>query len=160
VPVVLRSGEEVPEETTLIVHLGAGALSNLIDKAIGSYDDYREVAGDGFGRFALSVYAAARGHEVAEIVEALPWNQYGTCTVGELRELFELWPTTIIDVYGEPIDPLQEVHFDVIVVGPEEEALREEGVLFDDEDLDSRVRQALDTGVNAFRGLFEPRNRK
>jgi hypothetical protein len=159
-PVVLRDGEELPEKATVIVHLGAGAHDILVDKAIGSYDEYRELANDGFGRFVLSVYAAVRGHEVGEIVEALPWNQYGTCTAGDLRELFELWPTTIIDEYGAPVDPLQEVHFDVILVGLDEDALRAEGALLEDGELDDRARRALDAEVNNFRNLFEPRHRK
>lgn len=85
--VVLRN-EALPPDTTIVVHLGAGATDNLRGKAIGSYDDYRPLRTDGFGMFALSVYAAFNGRDVAEIVESMPWNQYGITTVGEVRERF------------------------------------------------------------------------
>ncbi len=55
-PVRARGGPP-PDEATLIVHMGAGDHERLRRNAIASYDDYRGIAGDGFGMFALSVYA-------------------------------------------------------------------------------------------------------
>jgi hypothetical protein len=148
----LREDELPPDGATVIVHLGAGAHNNLRDKAIRSYDDYRDVTESG-GLFALSVYAALKGHEVREIVGTMPWNQYGTCSVGELRAYFELLATTILD------DPLQEVHFDVVLPGLEDERLAVEGALLDDVELLATVETWLDPHVDTFRSLFEPRQR-
>jgi hypothetical protein len=154
----LREDELPPDGATVIVHLGAGAHNNLRDKAIRSYDDYRDVTESG-GLFALSVYAALKGHEVREIVGTMPWNQYGTCSVGELRAYFELLATTILDDALQPVDPLQEVHFDVVLPGLEDERLAVEGALLDDVELLATVETWLDPHVDTFRSLFEPRQR-
>jgi hypothetical protein len=53
----LREDELPPDDATVIVHLGAGAHDNLLDKAIRSYDDYREIT-SGAGLFVLSVRGA------------------------------------------------------------------------------------------------------
>jgi hypothetical protein len=54
----------------------------------------------------------------------VPWNQYGTCSVGELRTHFKLLATTMLDDDAlQPVDPRQEIHFDVVLPGLEDERL-------------------------------------
>jgi hypothetical protein len=106
----------------------------------------------------LSVYAALKGHDVPEIVGAMPWNQYGTCSVRELRAHFELLATTILDDDTlEPVDPLQEVHYDVVLPGPKDERLAVEGALLDDIQLLAAVEAWLNPHIDTFQSLFEPR---
>jgi hypothetical protein len=156
----LREDELPPDEATIIVHLGAGAHDNLRDKAIRSYDDYRGITTSA-GLFVLSVYAALKGHDVPEIVGTMPWNQYGTCSVRELRAHFELLATTILDDDTlQPVDPLQEVHFDVVLLAPEDERLAVEGALLDDTLLLASVEAWLDPHIDTFESLFEPRQRR
>ena len=156
----LREDEFPPDEATVIVHLGAGVHDNLRDKAIRSYDDYRGITASA-GLFVLSVYAALKGHDVPEIVGTMPWNQYGMCSVRELRAHFELLATTILDDDTlQPVDPLQEVHYDVVLPGPEDERLTVEGVLLDDDLLLATVEAWLDPHIDMFQSLFEPRQRR
>jgi hypothetical protein len=156
----LREDELPPDDATVIVHLGAGAHDNLRDKAIRSYDDYRGIT-SGVGLFVLSVYATLKGHDVPEIVGTMPWNQYGTCSAREVRAHFELLATTILDDDTlEPVDPLQEVHFDVVLPGPEDERLAIEGVLLEDVLLLAAVEAWLDPYIDVFQSLFEPRQRR
>jgi hypothetical protein len=156
----LREDELPPDEATVIVHLGAGAHDNLRDKAIRSYDDYRGIT-SGAGLFVLSVYAALKGHDVPEIVGTMPWNRYGTCSVRELRAHFELLATTILDDDTlQPVDPLQEVHYDVVLPAPEDERLAVEGALLDDIVLLTAVEAWLDPRIDTFQSLFEPRQRR
>jgi len=139
---------------------GAGANDNLRDKAIRSYDDYRGITTSA-GLFVLSVYAALKGHDIPKIVGTLPWNQYGTSSVGELRAHFELLATTILDDdTPEPVDPLQEVHFDVVLPVPEDGRLAVEGVLLDDDLLLATIKAWLDPHIDTFQSLFEPRQRR
>jgi hypothetical protein len=146
------------DEATVIVHLGAGAHVNLRDKAIRSSDDYRGVTAT-TGLFVLSIYAALKGHDVLEIVGTMPWNHYGTCSVRELRAHFELLATTILDDDTlQPVDPLQEVHFDVVLPGLEDERLAVEGGLLDNVLLLATVEAWLDPHIDTFQSLFEPAN--
>ena len=109
----------------------------------------------------LSVYAALKGHDIPKIVGTLPWNQYGTSSVGELRAHFELLATTILDDdTPEPVDPLQEVHFDVVLPVPEDGRLAVEGVLLDDDLLLATIKAWLDPHIDTFQSLFEPRQRR
>ena len=89
----------------------------------------------------------------------MPWNQYGTCSVGEFRAHFELFATTILDDALQPVDPLQEVHFDVVLPGLEDERLAVEGARLDDVELLATVETWLDPHVDTFRSLFESRQR-
>lgn len=158
-PVRARGGPP-PDDATLIVHMGAGDHERLRRNAIASYDDYREIADDGFGLFALSVYAALGGHEVAEIVGALPWRQYGVCSAGDVRKYFSLLATTITDVADEPIDELQEVHFDVVLPHLDDDRLATPFALVSDPALIAEVEVGLDPHIATFRLLFEPRQVK
>ncbi len=58
---------------------------------------------------------------------------------------------------GEPIDELQEVHFDVILPHPENDRLAAPFALVSDTSLIAEVEVALDPHITAFRSLFEPR---
>jgi len=91
----------------------------------------------------------------------MPWNQYSTGSVRELRAHFELLATTILDDDTlQPVDPLQEVHYDVVLPGPEDERLTVEGVLLDDDLLLATVEAWLDPHIDTFQSLFEPRQRR
>lgn len=104
-----------------------------------------------------SVYAALGGHDVAEIVGALPWRRYGVCSAGGVRKRFAMLATTITDAGGEPIDELQEVHFDVILPHPDDNRLAAPFALVSDASLIAEVEVALDPHITEFRSLFEPR---
>jgi hypothetical protein len=58
------------------------------------------------------------------------------------------------------VDPLQEVHYDVVLPGPEDERLTVEGVLLDDDLLLATVEAWLDPHIDMFQSLFEPRQRR
>lgn len=153
-------GDPPPDDATLVVHMGAGDHERLRRNAIASYDEYREIASNGFGLFALSVYAALGGHEIDEIVGALPWRQYGVCSAGDVREHFSLLATTITDAADEPIDELQEIHLDVVLPHPDDDRLATPFALVSDVSLIAEVEIALDPHIATFRLLFEPRQVK
>ena len=91
----------------------------------------------------------------------MPWNRYGTSSVRELRAHFELLATTILDDdILQPVDPLQEVHYDVVLPAPEDERLAVEGALLDDIVLLTAVEAWLDPRIDTFQSLFEPRQRR
>jgi len=140
--------------------MGAGEHERLRRNAITSYDEYREVVDDGFGRFAISVYAATAGHDVEEIVSVLPWSRYGVCSADEVRKHFELWATIITGPDGEPLDELQTVHFDVVLPIFSDARLSAPYALVEDQALIAEVEVLLDPAVATFCALFEPRTVK
>jgi hypothetical protein len=78
-----------------------------------------------------------------------------------MRARFELLATTILDDdTRQPVDPLQEVHFDVVLPGPEDQRLAVEGALLDDIALLATVETWLDPHIDTFQSLFEPRQRR
>lgn len=163
--VQLRAGELPPDDATLVVHMGVGDRRRLLATTIDTYDEYRSLRDDGYGHFALSVFAAHHGYSVRAIRDTSSWNLYGTCPAGRLLEHFDLLATSILDAHGRPAGELQAVHFDVVLPHLDEERLRVPGALGDDVGGDSgggaellaSVEAFLWPHVETFAGLFEPR---
>ncbi len=82
------------------------------------------------------------------------------CSASGVREHFLLLATTVTDGMDEPIDELQEVHFDVILPHPDDDRLATPFALVSDPSLIAEVEVALDPSVTVFRSLFEPRRAK
>lgn len=109
--IVLRSSFELQDDDEVLIHMGAGAAGHVIRAALNNYRDYAAIRPP--GAFTVSVYAAIGGVSEQMIVAAMPQRQYGVATYGELRRLFELWPTT--DEDADLDDAVKEVHFDIVL---------------------------------------------
>jgi hypothetical protein len=161
VTVRLRAGGLPLDDTTMVVHMGAGDRSRLLATTIDTYDEYRQLRDDGYGYFALSVFAAHAGYTVEAICDALPWRSYGTCRADRLREHFSLLATTILAPDGTPAGELQAVHYDVVLPHPDDERLLVPGALAHDENGGTRLLAAVESflapSVETFASLFEPR---
>lgn len=111
----LRSVSPIPDDTTLVIHMGAGAAGNLIANMLTFHDSYAGVI-DEFGRFMVSVYATVDGVTQADITSAMPQKQFGTATFATIGTAgFHLYPTTIVGLETPAIADLQRVHFDIEV---------------------------------------------
>lgn len=111
----LRAVSPIPDDTTLVIHMGAGAAGNLIDNMITFHDFYAGVI-DQHGRFMASVYATVLGVTQAEITSVMPQKQFGTTTFAAIGAAgFQLYPTTVEGLENVAIAELQPVHFDIEV---------------------------------------------
>jgi hypothetical protein len=105
----------IPDDTTLVIHMGAGAVENLIDNMITFHDLYAGVI-DLNGRFMVSVYATVFGVTQADITSVMPQKQFGTATFAAIAAAgLQLYPTTVEGLENTAIADLQPVHFDIEV---------------------------------------------
>lgn len=154
-------GESFPAPTTLIIHMGAGAVEAVVNAAVRNYGDYRAVGADGLGVFAVSVFAVLDGVTETEIVAALPQRSFARSTVGAVsNEGFRLLATTLDDPDLAPeIVAIQRVHFDIVLPDLADARLRELDPL-DDETLEATARSHLGPHVERLLSLFGPREHK
>jgi len=160
VTVTVRS-EPLPHPTTLVIHMGAGAVESLVNAAVRNYGEYRTLTPDGLGAFAVSVFAVARGVSEVEIIEALPQRSFARSTVGAVTDAgFGLLATSIADVHLAPaIAAIQHVHFDIVLPALGDARLLEVDPI-DDEALEAAVRHHLAPHADRLLAVFGPRQRQ
>lgn len=155
--VLLRDERGPSDKDVVIIHMGAGATDVAVAAALRNYRSYEGVSAGG-GEFTVSVFAAMGSVTEVMILDAMPHTRYGRTRYGALRSRFSLLPTTIV---GTPVpDEIMAVHYDLVL--PTGDLQLPPG--FDptdaDEDLLSRVREALRPPVDDLLTLFEPRLRR
>lgn len=112
-PVVMRGSLELTDDDELLVHMGAGSPDTVVDSALRAFHDYEDVIHGLRGAFTVSVFGLVRGVTVSQVLAEMPHKTYGVARFGDLREEFEVWPTTIT---GTAIESrLQAVHFDIVL---------------------------------------------
>ena len=157
--IVLRD-EPPPEEATLVIHMGAGAVESVVRAAVRNFGEYRLVTG-GAGLFAVSVFAVAGGVTEAAILDALPQRSFARSTVGTVLDAgFGLLPSSIVDADLDPaIASIQHVHYDIVLPALDDDRLGSTGPL-DDEKLEEACRTHLLPHAERLLALFGPRERR
>jgi hypothetical protein len=113
VTVYLRR-DNLPDEAVLLVHLGSGGEKFVLDAALRNYPAYRSLDPEGWGRFTVSVFAAASMGDRERILSTFDRRQYGTATVGDVRAHFPLLATSDDDLLQPAhVRALQALHYDV-----------------------------------------------
>ncbi len=151
-----------PPRTTLLIHMGAGHESVVVEKAVADYGDYRELRDDGLGYFCVSVYAIADGVSEDEILAAMPHTQFGRATVEQVLASYGLLPTTIVGNEDTPLPEavarIQHVHYDIVLVG--DDGRFRDADPADTEELAALARKILAEPTAALLQLFAPRSRR
>ena len=157
---VIRS-EPPPTATTLVIHMGAGAMDSVLNAAIRNYGEYRGHTAYAGGIFAVSVFAVTDGVTEDEILRALPQRSFARASVGVVTSAaFELLPTSLYDGDLDPaVAVIQRVHYDIVLPALDDPRLAELDPL-DDQDLEVVARQHLVPHVERLLGLFGPRLHK
>jgi hypothetical protein len=149
----------------MLVHMGAGDPDSMLDTILRTVDDYAEVArhlgAPQPGLCAVSVFALIRGVTHGDVFDAMPQRQFGEASYGEVRAVFPVLPTMILDpAMPQPVRDLQSVHFDVVLPPPPALIGRRAPVAdmtaADRADLRAALRPDLMTLID----LFAPRSRK
>ena len=95
-----------PAPATLVIHMGASAVDSVVRAAVRNYGEYRPLTPDGWGMFAVSVFAVADGITEVEILEALPQRSFARASVGAVTDAgFDLLATSIADADLDPATP-------------------------------------------------------
>jgi hypothetical protein len=118
--VQLRRGDDLSDDSVVLIHMGAGAPLSVARAALRNFSDYVGVRSEGSGLFTISVFAVTAGVSEAEITGAFDHNQFGRSTYGMLRKAgVDLIATTIIDDEMAPgIRAIQRVHYDIVLGVP------------------------------------------
>ena len=94
----LRRGDDLSDDSVVLIHMGAGAPLSVARAALRNFSDYVGVRSEVSGLFTISVFAVTAGVSEAEITGAFDHNQFGRSTYGMLRTAgVDLIATTIID---------------------------------------------------------------
>jgi hypothetical protein len=94
----LRRGDDLSDDSLVLIHMGAGAPLSVARAALRNFSDYVGVRSEGSGLFTISVFAVTAGVSEAEITGAFDHNQFGRSTYGTLRKAgLDLIATTIVD---------------------------------------------------------------
>jgi len=161
---MLRDGALPEDDSTVLIHLGAGQSETVWKAVERSYDLYRPLptlrAGEHLGAFGLSLYGLVDGVELGQLFYAFPYGQYGRATFGAVREVFAVHATaTVSDTASDDARRLQRAHFSLLLAHPECPELAQ--CLYGD--LPQSVRESLRaTVVEQIEGsllpLFAPRS--
>lgn len=150
-----------PPSTTLLIHMGAGALDSVVNAALRNYGEYRTTTSDGFGVFAVSVFAVEGIVTEAQILHALPQRSFARTTVAAVTDAgFGLLATSILDPGLDPaIAAIQSVHYDIALPPLDDPRLGDVDPP-DDEDLEHAARAHLEPHAHRLLALFSPRQPK
>jgi len=153
--------EGLPLPHSLVIHMGAGAIDTVVNAAVRNYGDYRHVAADGLGVFAVSVFAVTDGVSQSMILDALPQRQFARSTVGLVAGAgFEILATSIEDSDLAPtVAAIQTAHYDIVLPAFDDARLSVLDPL-DDEDLEEIARLHLNSHAERLLTLFGPREHK
>ena len=124
-PTIRLRDEPLRRDVEVVVHMGAGDAGLITRAAVRNYGRYRPVHPEGFGYFAVSVFAVTGTVTTDAILAAMPHGQYSTCRAEHLLAEFTVLPTAIAepDMTAE-VAALQSVHFDVLLMPPDLLAIR------------------------------------
>lgn len=154
---VLRA-EPPPPSTTLLIHMGAGALDSVVNAALRNYGEYRSTTSDGSGVFAVSVFAVEGIVTEAQILHALPQRSFARTTVTDAG--FGLLARSTLDPGLDPaIAAIQSVHYDIALPPLDDPRLVAVDPP-DDEDLEHAARAHLEPHAHRLLALFSPRQPK
>ena len=150
-----------PPSTTLLIHMGAGALDSVVNAALRNYGEYRATSDDGFGMFAVSVFAVQGVVTETQILHALPQHSFARTTVGAVTAAgFGLLATSILDPGLDPaVAAIQSVHYDIALPPLDDPRLATVDPS-DDEDLEHAARTHLEPHTRRLLALFSPRQPK
>ncbi len=148
--------EGLPLPHSLVIHMGAGAIDTVVNAAVRNYGDYRHVAADGLG-----VFAVTDGVSQSMILDALPQRQFARSTVGLVAGAgFEILATSIEDSDLAPaVAAIQTVHYDIVLPAFDDARLSVLDPL-DDEDLEETARLHPNSHAERLLTLFGPREHK
>jgi hypothetical protein len=135
---ILRAGDVLSPDDTLLIHMGAGDTNALVETSLTNYTQYRPLRdAGGLGLFTLSTYATR--HDVPErtVVMTMQHRRFARATASHLLAAgFEVMPTSDFESARNPDQRLlQEVHYDVLLSDVDEERLRTIDNITDDADL-------------------------
>ncbi len=111
----LRDAVELTDDSDILIHMGTGdpaRFDPILDRCITGYQDYRGILPNRLTRgiFAVSTFGAVAGVSQSDITRALKQNKFARATYGELKDDFEIYPTSM-DAGVEPT--VMAVHFDI-----------------------------------------------
>jgi len=113
VALYLRPELEISSDV-LFVHGGTGAPEFAIKAALENYGEYRELRGDGYGHFAVSMFATVHGIHEQEIVRRLPHGSYGVAAATLITPAYAVLPTSDNDPgLDDEMRWLQQCHSDI-----------------------------------------------
>ena len=97
--------------------MGAGVIDTVVNAAVRNCGDYRGLAVDGLGVFAVSVFAVTGGVSQSTILDAMPQRQFAHSTVGRVASAgFEFLATSIEDPDLAPaVAAIQSVHYEIVL---------------------------------------------
>jgi hypothetical protein len=156
VTVQLRPGDELSDDSVVVIHMGAGAPVSVARAALRNFSDYVGVRASDSGLFTISVFAATAGVSETGIIGAFDHNQFGRSTCGTLWTAgVDLLPTTIVDEeMPEGIRAIQPVHYDIVLDVPFE------ALVIPNVDAEvARLTEAVALAATAVLDLFLPRVR-
>lgn len=121
--IILRNGGLPDDDSTVLIHLGAGQARTVWAAVERNYDLYRPLpelrAGQNLGAFGLSLYGLVNGLQSDELFRATPHKQYGQATFGAVREIFAVHATeTVDDNATDEANRLQRAHFSLLLDHP------------------------------------------
>lgn len=156
----LRHDGPPPPDATVLLHMGAGRIDDIVSAAIRSFDDYAELGYDP-GLATASVFAELDGVDRAEILAALPHSQFAVATVGVVRPHFWLLATSSDDPdMPRDLVRLQPVHFDVVLLAPPHPAIPPMPLAEAPLEALAPLREALAEPAATLADVFTPRRHK
>jgi len=111
--------ENLNDEDMVIVRMGTMKADSIAEKTVSSYFSYHGLTSQNRGLLCVSTFRIASPIEIIGIFSAMDYNQLGLVEYGNIRDIVNAIPTSIIDrTMDKPKVLAQAVHHDLVIEAP------------------------------------------